>query len=483
MKTITAITLTLFLLFITGNFTAWAQQEFDPVPEYIPKAKIDTSPVKLPEITKKTLKNGLIVYYIPHKELPVVSMRLLILSGSLYNPMDEPGLTEFMAGLLSKGTEKRTATQIAQEIDFIGGNLNNGAGWNGTYVQTDVLARDFEKGLDLLTDVALHPTFPEEEIERSRKQTLSSLMSNKDEPDVIADQQFNHFVYGEHPYAFPEEGTMESVPAFNHDSLVKQYKRLFVPGNAVFTVAGDFDLKKAHKLVERYFADWKSGDKPQPASEDAIRGAGGEILLIDKTDAVQSEIRLGYILGPYNLGEDYYAFNMMDYIFGGGGFSSRLMLRIRNELGLTYDIYSDLSAKQQAGAYTIGSFTKLESTGEIIDEIYSVMRKTIQEGFTEEELNDAKSFLVGQYPNRFEVPNQIATQFQTVLLYKFGDPVDHISRYRERIASVTLEDVNRMAKKYLHPDWLRITVVSNAEAVKGQLEKFGKIEQKSIDEL
>ncbi|MBZ0264267.1 insulinase family protein [bacterium] len=454
----------------------------DPVPAFTPKSKIDTSPVKLPEITEKTLANGLRVYYVPQDELPVVSFRLLVLSGGLYNPMDKPGITQFTTDLLTKGTENRSATEIADEIDFIGGSLNSGAGWNGSYVQSQVLKRDFEAGLDLLQDVTLHPTFPEEEIERARKQLLSGIMSNKDDPGTIASQEFSKFVYGDHPYAFPGEGTMESVQAFTRDDLVEQYNKLFLPNNTVLAIAGDIDVDQMHKKVESAFGAWKKGTVPTPV-KDSERGPGGQILIVDKPDAVQSEIRLGYILGPYNLGEDVYAFRVMNYMFGGGGFSSRLMLKIRNELGLTYGIGSGLSSKQQAGAYTISSFTKTESTGQMVEEIFNEMRKAIAEGFTADELKDAQSFLVGQYPNNFETPSSIATQYQSALLFDFGDPAEHIAEYRRNIAAVTLDDVNRMAKKYLNPDWIRIAIVGNASEVEEQVKEFGAIEKVKLEDL
>ena len=461
----------------------FAAGDEDLVPAFNPPEKLDTSPVELPEITKRIYKNGLTVYYVPHHELPVVSMRLIALTGSLYNPMDKPGLTGFMADLLTKGTEKRTAPEIADAIDFVGGSLNSGAGWNGTYVQVSVLKRDFELGLDLLSDVSLHPTFPEEEIERTRRQWIAGLMQAKDNPGTIAGQAFDRFVYGDHPFAFPVDGTVESVQGFTRADLVAQHERLFVPGNVVLAVAGDITPKAADKLVRRAFGKWPKGERPVPAAGDPVASKGGEILLVDKPDAVQSEIRMGYVLGRYNMGDDFFAFKLMNYMVGGGGFNSRLMLRLRNELGLTYSLRSGLSPRQQAGAYTISSFTKTETTGEMIKEIYAVLDTILAEGFTAEELKDAKSYLIGSYPMNFETPAQIATQFQTLLLYDFGDPAKHIASYRQKIAEVTLEDVNRLAKKYLHPDRIRIAVVGVGDEVEDQLKPFGSVERISIEEF
>ncbi len=454
----------------------------DPVPAYVPDNKLDPSPVKLPKITKKQYNNGMKIYYVPQDELPVVSIRLLIPTGMLYNPMDNPGIVNFMADLLTEGTTNRTSTEIAEAMDFVGGNFGSGTGWNAIFIEATVLKRDFELALDIVSDIAKNANFPEQEIERLRPQWISGLMRTKDDPGTIAGQQFAQFVYGDHPYAIPSDGTMESVQGFTRDMVVEQFNRLVVPDQAILAISGNIP-KKAKSLVSKYLGDWKARNKALEDISDPAVATGGEVLIIDKPDAVQSEIRMGYVMAPTNMGEDEHAFNVMNYIFGTGGFSSWMMLRIRNDLGLAYDARGYLSGKQKKGAYTLSIGTKNESTGLAVEETFGLIKKAIEVGFTEEELADAKAYLVGRYPAAFETPQGIATQFQSKLMFGYDDPEEYIRTYREKIAAVTLEEINAMAKKYFNPDNVRVVVVSKADDVKDQLSKFGNVTVKTLDEI
>lgn len=470
------------LLVITG-ITVSAEDEFDPVPEYTSSQEIDPSPVNLPDMKRKQLGNGLTVYYVPHEELPVAGVRLLIPTGMLYNPMDNPGLVSFMAGMLDEGTENRSSTQIAEEIDFVGGSLRRGSGWNAIYIQSEVLTRDLELAIDLVADCAQNSIFPEEEIARIKQEVSGEIMRSKDNSRAIASREFDRVVYGDHPYSLPDAGTLESVQGFTREDIIAQYERLVVPDRAILTIAGDIDWKKTHKLVKKYFSGWEKRGEKLPDPGDPQELPGGKVLLIDKPDAVQSDIMMGYVLAPYNMGDDFHAFQVMNYIFGSGGFASRMMQRIRNELGLVYDTRSYLSSMQKKGAYTFSASTGNETTGKVIEEMISLMENTIEEGFTEEEMRDARSFLIGRYPARFETPEQIATQFQSAIMFDFPDPRDHIQNYRERIAEVTLEEINAMAKKYLRPEALRIVVVSKGDDVREQLAPLGELEEINVEEL
>jgi zinc protease len=455
----------------------------DVVPAFSPSQTFDVDPVELPDFKHKTLKNGMQIYYIPDHELPLASMRLMFPAGKLLNPMDKAGVNNFMVDMLLKGTETRSATEISEAIDFVGGSIGSGAGNNTAYMTCSVMSRDLELGMELITDALMNPTFPEEELERLRTQRVSSLMTNVDNPSSVASEQWNIWVYGDHPYSMASGGTVESVSGFTRDDLVMQHEKLIVPGHAVLILSGDFKQKDAAKLVDKYFGDWDGVDAPKVTVTDAQPGTGREILLIDKPDAAQAEIRMGYILGPYNLGDDMYAFRQMDYIYGGGGFSSRLMKRVRVELGLTYGIYSGLDARTQNAAYSISGSTKNESAGTFIGESLILMQDAIDNGFEEQELKDAKAYMLGSYPRQFETPSQVASQFQNALILDLGDPDKYIANYRKNMATVELSDINAAAKKYLNPDLVRIVVVGNAEIVAPQLEEFGNVTVKSIDEF
>ncbi len=484
MKSYKLLSMLLAVVFVLPAFdVALAQTDDDPVPAYTAPVELDDSPVELPNITRKRLRNGLTIYYVPQHEVPVVTIRLLIRAGSLYNPIDQPGLTYFMGNLLTKGTETRSAMEISETMDFVGGSISSGAGYNGSYVQSTILTRDFEMALELVADIAMHPSFPEEEIERDRRRFLTNMMARLDDAYDIAEDQLPSYLYGEHPYGFPLAGTPASVEAFTRDAIVAQYERLFVPSNAVLAISGDIPWRDAHQLVRQYFSDWDRGDRPDTDYENPEHLEGGQILLIDKPDAAQAEVRMGYVLSPYNMGEDLYAFRVMNQMFGTGGFGCRLMLRVRSELGLTYGIYGNLTARQMEGAYTVEAATSNETAGQLIGETIQLMRDAIADGFTEEELQHAKAYMMGTYPMQYETPEDLATQFQTLLMFNFDDPAEFIETYRARINAVTLEDVNEIARRMLQPDNFRYVVVGQAEILQPQLEEFGEIEVMTIEDL
>jgi zinc protease len=472
----------IFLLLMVGLVAVPATAQtpgdtVDVVPAYQPPAKIKLDPVKLPPIKEKVLENGLKVIVVEHHELPIVSLRLVCKAGSQYDPPGKAGVTNFMTGLLKKGTESRSATDIADKIDYIGGKLGAGSGWSATYVTCTVLTKHLETGLDLMQDIALHPAFSDDEIERLRQQTLSSIKNSKDQPASLASEAFNAWLYGNHPYAFPTEGTEETVTGITRDDILEQYHRIFIPNNAVLFIVGDIKPKQAFKIAEKAFGDWNQGEIPQVEFPEVKNPEGYRIRLINKPDATQARIRIGH-LGIARENEDYFPIVVMNYVLGGGGFSSRLMKVVRSEKGLTYGIRSTFNARLQPGPFTISTFTKNETTLEAIEETIAQLKKYQEEGPTDKELEEAKSYLTGSYPLNFETPGNIAGQLQAIEIYNLGS--DYIEKYRSRVNAVTKEEVRKAARKYLHPDDLLIVVVSNADEVKEDLEKLAPVEVREI---
>jgi len=485
MKTKTLLSITLLIgLLVSFQIPFVAAEDVDIIPAFTPSQDLNVDPIKLPKITEKILKNGLTVVYVPHNELPVVEARILFVSGTLYNPLDKPGLTNFMGNMLSKGTETRNAQQLAEEIEYVGGSLESSGGNNTSYAHVSVLKKDLELGLELLSDIIINPSFPQEEIDREKMQLMSDFMASKDNASQIASRQWRKYVYGEHPYGAPTNGTPESIETLERDELVSMYNKVIVPSNAYLIITGDITPKSAGKLVKKYFGKWSGNAKPEITVEQPVDGAGSEILIINKPDAVQTQIRAGYLIAPYNLGDDMYAFEVMDYLFASGGFSSRLMHRCRSELGLTYGIYGGLAPRIQRGAYTVSTSTKNDRTGEMIDEIYGIMNNCINDGFTEQELLDAKAYLTGSSPMGFETPAHLLSQIQSAILFDYGDPAAFYAKYRQGIADVTLDEINAMAKKYILPGKVRMVMVGVAEEIRPQVEKEGfTVKVIEIDEI
>jgi zinc protease len=450
----------------------------DPVPAYVPPAAPSLAPVKLPPIQEKILKNGLKVIVVESREVPVVALRLQVKAGSFYDPPGQAGLTQFMTGLLTQGTESLSATQIAEKVDFVGGNLSAGSGWDASNVDCSVLQKHINVAVALMKDVALHPAFAEDEIERLRQQTLSSIKNAKDQPENLADEEFDKWLFGSFPYAQPIGGTEASVNSFTRADIVAQYERIFIPNHSILAVIGDITAKDGFLLAEKMFGAWKAGNLPAATAAAPSPPQGYRIHIVDKADATQTQIRLGHLGVPRST-EDYFPLVVMNYILGGGGFSSRMMKTIRAEMGLTYGISSSFAMRKAAGPYVIETFTKNESTLQAIQETIKLVKQYQEEGPTEKELSEAKSYLEGSYPLNFETPSQIAGQLLNMDLYNLGS--DYIEKYRSRVSAVTAEDVKRVARRYIQPDNLNIVVVSKVDDVKASLEGLGPVEVITVE--
>jgi len=433
--------------------------------------------IKLPPIKKTMLDNGLKVIVIEQHELPIVAFRLILKSGSACDPSGKAGLADLTAGLLRKGTKTRSATQVSEEIDFVGGSLDAGSDRDATYASCRVLTKHFDTGLGLLADVMLNPTFKEDEVERLRKQTLASIQQKKDDPGNVAGEKFRQFVFGDNPYGLPTEGTEESIITLTRDDIVNFHKKYYVPSNAVLAVVGDVKNADVLKKVKAKFSQWSGTPVTLPTLVEPPAIKGYQILLVDKPDLTQTYIELGH-LGIDRKNPDIFAVRVMNYILGGGGFASRLMDAVRAKRGLTYDISSTFDYLKWRGAFDVSTFTQNDSTSAAITAIIEQLKKIRSEGVTDKELEDTKSFYSGYFPLQFETPEQIATQILTVELYDLGE--DYITNYTKYINAVTQADIQRVAQKYIDPDNLKMVVVSKADQVKPSLEPLGTVEVTSF---
>jgi zinc protease len=433
---------------------------------------VSAQEIKLPPIEKTTLDNGLKVIVIEHHELPVVAFRLVFKSGAAFDPSGKAGQADLTAGLLRKGTKTRTATQIAEEIDFVGGSLGAGSSRDATYANCKVLKKHFDVGLDLLSDIILNPAFADEEIERLRKQTLAAIKQQKDDPGAVADKRYREFLFGDHPYGQPSEGTETSVAALTRDDIVSFHQNYYVPDNAILAVVGDVTPKVAIDKIKAKFSQWKGAQVVPPGHAQPPAVEGHQVLLVDKPDLTQTYIRVGH-LGVKRDNPDYFAVRVMNYILGGGGFSSRMMDEIRSKRGLTYGIGCRFDFNKLRGAYTVSTFTQNDSTAVAIRAIIEQIANFRAGGVTDKELADTKSFYTGYFPLQLETPSQIASQILNVELHGLGE--GYLKNYRKNMNAVTKEDIQRVAKKYLDPNNLKLVVVSKAEDVKASLEPLGSV--------
>jgi zinc protease len=455
-----------------GRFVMWPTER--------PPRPLAGREVKFPPYEVRTLPNGMQVIAVLHHEQPAVSMRLLVRTGSVQDPPGKVGVASLAAALLDQGTTTKSAEQIADEIDFIGGALGTGSGSDLTFVNVIVMKDSFPLGMNLLSDVVRNPAFAAEEIERQKQQAISSLQVSSNDPDYVASVLFERLVYGFHPYGLPNSGTPETLAGITRADLQEYHRRYFVPNNMVLAVVGDVTGDEAFAAAERIFGGWPRADVPAIKAVDPPPPTR-RIVVVDKPDAVQTEIRVGQ-LGIPRKHTDYMAYDLAVKILGGEG-ANRLHRVLRSERGLTYGAQADAETRKQGGHFVAETDTRTETTGETlrltVDEVARLQRERV----AERELSDAQAYLAGSFPLTIETPNDIATQVLNVVFYEL--PVEEIGTFRERVQAVTPDDIQRVAKQYVRPDRLSIVLVGDASSFVPQLRNVGfpDVEVIPINEL
>ena len=455
-----------------GRFIMWPTER--------PPRPLAARDVNFPPYEIRTLRNGMQVVAVLHHEQPAVSMRLLIRAGAVQDPANKVGVATLTASLLDRGTQSRTADEIADEIDFIGGALAAGSGSDLTFANAVVMKDSFDVGINLLADVVRSPAFAEEEIDRQKEQTISSLQVSANDPGYVAGVLLERLVYGFHPYGLPNSGTPQTLAAITRADLQEYHRKYFVPNNMVLAIVGDVTGEEAFAAADRAFGGWPRGEVP-PVALTAPPEPTRRIVVIDKPDAVQTEIRVGQLAIPRKHA-DYMAFDLASKILGGEG-ANRLHQILRSERGLTYGAQADSEARKQSGHLVAETATRTETTGEALRLMVDEIAKLQRERVGERELSDAQAYLAGSFPLTIETPNDIATQVLNVIFYEL--PVTEIGSFRERVQAVTPDDIQRVAKQYIRPDRLSIVLVGNARAFMPQLQRVGftDVEVIPIDQL
>jgi len=421
-----------------------------------------------PKADRRELANGLRVFVVSDSEQPAITVRMVLpAAGSVHDPSGMPGVAEMTADMITQGTEKRSAQEIAEAIDFVGGTLNASADSDGTYVTVTVVKKDLDLALDLLSDVVRNAAFQQEELDRRRQQALSGLRVQYSDPNYLASVLFRRVVYGKHPYGLPDEGTPDSVRKLDGDHLVKFRDTYYVPDGALLAFAGDVTPATAFAAAEKYLGDWARKEAPAGAVAPPPESSGVRFLLVDKPDAVQTQIRAGR-LGIPRASPDYVPAYVTNRIFGGG-FNSRLNTEVRVHKGLTYGASSGFDSRKLAGSFVASTFTRTEATVEATRLIVDLLAKMSTGEIMKEELDFARDFLVGVFPIQTETAEQVAGRILTIEQY--GLPTDYYSKYRERILAVGPAEVKAMAGKYFGTDNLDLVLVGNVDEFRDALKK------------
>jgi len=440
------------------------------------------------DVKRTVLPNGLVVLHSEEHTLPIVMMTLIVKVGQINEPADKAGLAHLTAELLTEGTKHRSALDVSEEIEFMGASLDASAERDYTAISLSVLKKDVQKGFELFSDILLHPTFPKNELERKRELIKGFLKQQEEDPSFLAERAFRKEVFGQHPYGRLIEGNLVTIDSVTGQDISHFYGDFFLPNNSILSVVGDLTDDELALLIKRYLGEWKKADNyhpplipPLPGESSTVKGGkvpshlAGEgkgegegvfseqrskkNIKIDR-DLKQANIMLGN-LGISRDNPDYYAVLVMNYILGGGGFTSRLMQSVRDEMGLAYDIHSFFVSYKQGGMFRVSSQTKNESANTVIQEILLQIESIRKEGVIDEELSDAQAYLTGSFPRRLDTNRKIADFLAAVEFYELG--LDYAEKFPEYINAVTKEDVLRVARKYLDPENYVLVIVADQE--------------------
>jgi zinc protease len=380
------------------------------------------------------------------------------------------GLAVLTGDCLEGGTAKRSGVELAEALETIGAGLSVGTGWDSTTVSLTCMADRLDDAMGLLAEVLLEPAFPDDEVDRIRSQRLASIRQREMNPVGIATTASRRLTYAEGvPYGRPLGGTAESVGPFNPDVAAEFVKARYRPKGSGFVVVGDVDAGQVRSLVETHFGAWTGGAELQPQIDAEPRTQERGIVVVDRADAVQSEIRIGHV-GQARSTPHYFPLRVLNTVLGGA-FTSRLNLNLREEHGFTYGVRSRFLVRRGAGPWCVSAAVGTDVTADAVREALHEITTLVAEGPTEEEVSAARDYLAGVFPLQLETTGQIASRIAELLIYDLPD--DYYGDYRDRIRSVTLEEAREAARRCIRPDEMTVVVGGDASEVRGALEDLG----------
>lgn len=439
----------------------------------------NTSTIRIPKFDNYQLENGLTVYVMPIDKMPLISVKCIIKDGASKTPPGKSGLATIMMEMLKKGAGNRNAFEFSEAVDYLGAGMDTAALQDYSFISADLLADQLDVGLHLFSDMILSPTFPETEFISSKNRLLAAIQGIKDNPSSLNSHLFHQYFYGsDHPYGIPSSGKKQDIESITLQDVKDCYTRSFLPNNAIIIVAGNFNQNTLNGLLQKHFGDWGPGEIYPDQRKMVPRQSENRYIIFNKPEIVQAQIRMAYP-GIYQGHPDTYPIILANHIFGGG-FTSRLLDEIRVKRGLTYSISSGFTLSFHQGAFAIGTFTKTESTREMIEAILDQLSKFKSSGITQSELSVAVNFLVGLYPLSLETCENLAGKLGAIAFYDL--PSNWISQYIPLLQAVTKDDVERSITNHFPLNGLTTVILGNAESILPQIESLGKVEVREISD-
>jgi zinc protease len=429
----------------------------------------------LPEIKTSLLPNGLKIHAVHKDELPLVGIHFVLPWGAESDPAGKAGLADLTAEMLTLGTQRRSAAQWAVDVDALGATLSASSGWESTTLHLSGLSEDWEKLMGLLLEIYTQPAFAGQEFDQLQSRRVAALVQQKDESAVTADERFQEILFRGTPYDHPVYGTLDSVSHLACQEAEEFYRRRFSSGGCFLVVVGDFPVEACFRWAE---ANFPLADRVPPVrGKEVSPGDPARVrtIFVNRPDLTQSQIRLGHV-GIQHAHPDFLPFEVMNYALGAGGFSSRLMQKIRSELGYTYGIRASLEPRKKPGPFLISTFTPTATTLPCVQEILAVVRSFIAEGATDQERSEAVNFFTGSYPLKFETLSQIAQKVIQAEVNGLG--LEYLTAYPGRVEAITREEMARAAREHIHPEEMLLLIVGRGAELRAEFERLGPLEMR-----
>ena len=433
-----------------------------------------------PKIGTFILKNGLKILFSEKSELPIIRINFLVNNGSKFDPDDKKGLSNLLAMCIDEGAGELNALQLSEEFEMLGANFSVSCNNDVAVISLQVLKEYFIPALKIFRDVIIRPHLNEKDFEREKHKVLVRLNQSKAEPDFIADMSFEYFLFGnDSPYAFPTIGLDYTIQNIQNRSIKETCSQKFLPSESTLVIVGEFDRDKLITIIDKEFGQW-NGKSSSISLTAETRKADKKIIVINKPDYVQTEIRVGQLSTPRNQ-KDFFQKQIINLILGGQ-FSSRLNLNLREKNGFTYGVHSNFNYYKEAGYFAVSTSVDLENTLNALKEIYSEII-SIKSGITDEELRFAKSSLTKKFPSNFETYRQIAANISNKVLYDLPD--DYFETYVEKITALTLDDINYIANNSFRLDEMISVLVGDAKIIVSRINEntFGELKVLEYDEV
>jgi predicted Zn-dependent peptidase len=427
-----------------------------------------------PEIRRRVLANGLRVWTVEHRDVPVLNTLLLLPAGAADDPPDQPGLAAMTGDLLDEGTASLSALEFHEALGHLGASLDTEVGSDATLLGITTLERFAERGMDLLADLVMRPRLEPREFERVRELRLNRLTQLRDVPSAVAERVFVQHLYGDHPYGHLSIGTEDSLAALTVDDVIRFHDTRYDPGFATLIVVGDAAHDRLADLADRAFGHWEAAPHRRRAERSGVGPPlpDDRLLLVHRPGAAQSELRIGHVSVARST-PDYHALLTLNMILGGQ-FVSRINMNLREKKGYTYGARTSFDVRRGPGPFVVQASVQSEATTDAIREAVGELHAIRGERpVTHDELLLGRAALTRGYPRSFETGDQIARAAAQLSLYELPD--DYFSKFVPTVLGLTEEDVTRAGVTYIRPDRLLTVVVGDRDKIGPSLETLGRV--------